>query len=90
MKLGDLTVQFKTIQSFVISNFNHLPILPHYSHGLLSSQTDVKDILAAIAFENGRMGHQVVINTYAVIDFAKPLMFEASFLRDIAEQVRFS
>ena len=61
-------------------------LIVYISRGLLSSLTDAKDILSAIAFENGRMGHRVVINTYAVIDFATPLMFEKSFLRDIAEQ----
>ena len=61
-------------------------LIVYISRGLLSSLTDAKDILSAIALENGRLGHRVVINTYAVIDFATPLMFEKSFLRDIAEQ----
>ena len=35
-------------------------LIVYISRGLLSSLTDAKDILKAIALENGRMGHRVV------------------------------
>ncbi|XP_064624547.1 VWFA and cache domain-containing protein 1-like isoform X2 [Lineus longissimus] len=61
-------------------------MIMYISRGLLSSLTEAKEVMKTIAMENGRMGHKVMINTYAVIDDGKPIMYEKSFLQDIADQ----
>jgi predicted Zn-dependent protease len=43
-------------------------MIMYISRGLLSSLTEAKEVMNIIAMENGRMGHKVIINTYAVID----------------------
>lgn len=40
----------------------------YISRGLLSSLTEGRDIMETISIHNGRLGHRVIINTYAVID----------------------
>jgi len=61
-------------------------MIMYISRGLLSSLTDARDVLDTIAVENGKLGNRVVINTYAVIDDGKPIIWEKSFLENIAEQ----
>ncbi|XP_060082073.1 VWFA and cache domain-containing protein 1-like [Ylistrum balloti] len=58
----------------------------YISRGLLSSLTEAKDVMDVISQRNGGLGHRVIINTYAVIDDGKPIMYEKSFLQDIADQ----
>lgn len=58
----------------------------YISRGLLSSLTEGRDIMETISIHNGRLDHRVIINTYAVIDDGKHIMFEKSILQDIAEQ----
>ncbi|KAH3694838.1 hypothetical protein DPMN_082279 [Dreissena polymorpha] len=58
----------------------------YVSRGLLSSLTEAKDVMSTIAYFNGRMDNRIIINTYAVIDNNKPIMYEKSFLQDIADQ----
>ena len=58
----------------------------YISRGLLSSLTEAKDVLKIIARENGRLRHSVVINTYAVVEEGKPIMYEKTFLQNIATQ----
>ena len=43
-------------------------LIVYISRGLLSSIVDARGILEAIAVGNGRLGHRVVINTYAIIN----------------------
>ncbi|WAR23918.1 CAHD1-like protein [Mya arenaria] len=58
----------------------------YISRGLLSSLTDAKDVMSTIAYYNGRMDNRIIINTFAVIDNDKPIMYEKQFLQDIAIQ----
>ncbi|KAK8775912.1 hypothetical protein V5799_030743, partial [Amblyomma americanum] len=60
-------------------------LIVYVSRGLLSSIADARPVLETIASGHRTSGHRVVINTYAVIDDGKPIMYETSFLRDIAE-----
>ncbi|CAN8010542.1 unnamed protein product [Ixodes pacificus] len=60
-------------------------LIVYVSRGLLSSIADARPVLETIASGHKTSGHRVVINTYAVIDDGKPIMYETSFLRDIAE-----
>lgn len=60
-------------------------LIVYVSRGLLSSIADARPVLETIASGHRSSGHRVVINTYAVIDDGKPIMYETSFLRDIAE-----
>ncbi|XP_074642229.1 VWFA and cache domain-containing protein 1-like [Tubulanus polymorphus] len=61
-------------------------MIMYISRGFLYSLTEPKEVMKAIAHENRRMGHKVVINTYAVIDVDKPVMYEKRFLETIAHQ----
>ncbi|KAI0241312.1 VWFA and cache domain-containing protein 1 [Lamellibrachia satsuma] len=61
-------------------------MIVYISRGLLSSLTEARDVIDAISVDNAFTGHRVVINTYAVIDAGKPIMYEKSFLQDIAVQ----
>ncbi|XP_046344826.2 VWFA and cache domain-containing protein 1-like [Haliotis rufescens] len=61
-------------------------LILYVSRGLLSSLTEARDVMDMIAIHNAQMGHKVIINTYAVIDDGKPIMYEKSFLQDIANQ----
>ena len=58
----------------------------YISRGLLSSLTEAKDVLSVIARENGRLRNRVVINTYAMVEDGKPIMYEKTFLQNIAAQ----
>uniref|UniRef100_A0A131YWQ7 VWFA domain-containing protein n=1 Tax=Rhipicephalus appendiculatus TaxID=34631 RepID=A0A131YWQ7_RHIAP len=60
-------------------------LIVYVSRGLLSSIADARPVLETIASGHRSSGHRVVINTYAVIDDGKPIMYETSFLKDIAE-----
>ena len=40
----------------------------YVSRGLLSSLTEAREVMDMIAYNNGRLDHRVIINTYAVID----------------------
>lgn len=60
-------------------------LIVYVSRGLLSSIADARPVLETIASGHKTSGHRVVINTYAVIDDGKPIMYETSFLKDIAE-----
>lgn len=58
----------------------------YVSRGLLSSLIEAREVMDMIAYNNGRLNHRVIINTYAVIDKNKPIMYEKSFLLDVAHQ----
>ncbi|XP_064604512.1 VWFA and cache domain-containing protein 1-like [Liolophura sinensis] len=58
----------------------------YISRGLLSSLTEAREVMEMIATHNSRTQHKVIINTYAVIDDGKPIMYEKSFMQDIASQ----
>ncbi|XP_022243736.1 VWFA and cache domain-containing protein 1-like isoform X1 [Limulus polyphemus] len=61
-------------------------LIIYISRGLLSSLTEARPVLEAIANENHKIDNRVIINTYAVIDDGKPIMYEKTFLKDIAKQ----
>lgn len=61
-------------------------MIVYISRGLLSSLAEARDVMETIASMNGRLGNRVIINTYAVIDDGKPVMYEKSFLQTIADQ----
>lgn len=61
-------------------------LIAYISRGLLSTIADAKGIISALYDEIVRTSDRVFINTYAVIDETKPVMYERSFLQDIAEQ----
>ncbi|KAL4236844.1 VWFA and cache domain-containing protein 1 [Mactra antiquata] len=58
----------------------------YISRGLLSSLAEAQVVMSTIAYYNGKMDNRIIINTYAVIDCNKPIMYEKSFLQDIANQ----
>ncbi|XP_064477328.1 VWFA and cache domain-containing protein 1-like [Ornithodoros turicata] len=60
-------------------------VIVYVSRGLLSSIADARPVFETIASGQKLTGHRVVINTYTVVDNGKPIMYETSFLRDIAE-----
>ncbi|XP_022246418.1 VWFA and cache domain-containing protein 1-like isoform X1 [Limulus polyphemus] len=61
-------------------------LIIYISRGLLTSLAEARPVLETIANENHKIGNRVVINTYAVIDDGKPIMYEKTFLQDIAKQ----
>ena len=61
-------------------------MIVYISRGLLSSLAEARDVMETIASMNGRLRNRVIINTYAVIDDGKPVMYEKSFLQTIADQ----
>lgn len=65
---------------------NETTMILYVSRGLLSSLTEAKSILQMIAKYTDHFHNDFVINTCAVIDESKPIMYETHFLRDIAEQ----
>ncbi|GFR18765.1 VWFA and cache domain-containing protein 1 [Trichonephila clavata] len=65
----------------------HEEILVAYvSRGLLSSLIDAKQVLEIISEGNQKSKSHVVINTYALIDDDRPVMYETDFMQDIAQQ----
>lgn len=60
-------------------------LIVYVSRGLLSSIADARPVFETIANGHRTTGHRIVINTYAVVDNGKPIMYETSFLRDVAE-----
>ncbi|KAK4871749.1 hypothetical protein RN001_015873 [Aquatica leii] len=75
----------QTIKSSNISN-NETVMLLYISRGLLSSLTEAKAVLETILSMVTNLDNKIIINTCAVIDESKPIMYETHFLRDIAEQ----
>ncbi|XP_050314411.1 VWFA and cache domain-containing protein 1 [Anthonomus grandis grandis] len=61
-------------------------IVVYISRGLLSSLTEAKSVLKVINEQTKNITFPVLLNTCAVIDELKPVMYETHFLRDIAEQ----
>lgn len=57
----------------------------YISRGLLSALTDAKLVMDLIAQEIDRTSYTIGINSYALIDESKPVMYETTFLREIAE-----
>ncbi|KAG8193233.1 hypothetical protein JTE90_005580 [Oedothorax gibbosus] len=69
------------------SNSTNNEILVTYiSRGLLSSLVDAKQVLEIISDGNRKTKNHIVINTYALIDDDRPVMYEKDFLQDIAQQ----
>ncbi|CAL1540838.1 unnamed protein product [Lymnaea stagnalis] len=58
----------------------------YVSRGLLSSLTEAREVMEVVAIHNAKTGHKVIINTYATIDDGKTIMYEKSFLKDVAYQ----
>ncbi|KAL3869969.1 hypothetical protein ACJMK2_042589 [Sinanodonta woodiana] len=58
----------------------------YISRGLLNSLPEAREVMETIATHNSRTGFKVIINTYAVIDDDRPIMYEKRFLQDIADQ----
>ncbi|GFO03081.1 vwfa and cache domain-containing protein 1, partial [Plakobranchus ocellatus] len=58
----------------------------YVSRGLLSSLTEAKTVMEVVAVHNARLDSRVIINTYAVIDDSKPVLYEKSFLQEVANQ----
>ncbi|XP_013403576.1 VWFA and cache domain-containing protein 1-like [Lingula anatina] len=85
-----LETAFRMIRSTLQEHENQTikedAMIMYISRGLLTSLTDAKDVMEVIAVENGKLGNKVVINTYAVIGDGKPVMFEKSFLENVANQ----
>ncbi|RWS12904.1 VWFA and cache domain-containing protein 1-like protein [Dinothrombium tinctorium] len=61
-------------------------LIVYISRGLLSSLTDAKIIMELISNELSKISYNLVINAYALIDESKPVMYETTFLKDIADQ----
>ena len=53
---------------------------------MLGYITEAQAVLQTIASQNARLCHRVVINTYAMRDPLRPVMYEETFLRNLAEQ----
>ena len=60
-------------------------LIVYISRGLLSSLTDAKLVMELIGREIDRTDYSIGINSYALIDESKPVMYETTFLREIAE-----
>lgn len=64
-------------------------VMVYVSRGLLASIADARPVLEIVARgveDLRKAGHGLMINTVAVIDESKPILFETQFLRDVAEQ----
>jgi len=60
----------------------------YISRGLLSALTDARVVMELIAKEINNSyenNYSFAINSYALIDDTKPVMYEMDFLREIAE-----
>lgn len=60
-------------------------LIAYISRGLLSSLTDAKLVMSLIADQIIKNSYTFVINSYALIDDTKPVMYETTFLKEIAE-----
>lgn len=61
-------------------------LLMYISRGLLSSLAEPRQVLELIALGQLCLQGRLVINTYALIDDGKPIMYEKAFLQDVALQ----
>lgn len=85
--LGFLTA-FEMIEDILMdgNSLSEYAMILYVSRGLLSSLTDAREVMDVVSLHNAHTGHKVIINTYAVIDDGKPIMYEKSFMQDIAYQ----
>ena len=58
--------------------------IPYISRGLLASLADAKPVMELIANELKNCSYTFAINCYALIDESKPIMWETTFLREVA------
>lgn len=58
--------------------------IPYISRGLLASLADAKPVMELISKELQNCSYSFVINCYALIDETKPIMYETTFLREVA------
>ncbi|CAG5123241.1 unnamed protein product, partial [Candidula unifasciata] len=78
---------FEMIEDLLASDsITENAMILYVSRGLLSSLTEAKEVMDIVAVHNAKTGHKVIINTYAVIDDGKTIMYEKSFLKDVAYQ----
>lgn len=77
---------FEIISNSVPANVTAPILVVYLSRGLLSSLTDAKTVLQTIAEGRDATPQDIVINTCALIDDGKPLMYEKHFLQDVAKQ----
>ncbi|KAK0046626.1 VWFA and cache domain-containing protein 1 isoform X1 [Biomphalaria pfeifferi] len=78
---------FEMIEDLMESNaISDNAMILYVSRGLLSSLTEAREVMDVVAIHNAKTGHKVIINTYAVIDDGKTIMYEKSFLKDVAYQ----
>lgn len=79
---------FETIRNTLdeVNSSDMVPMIIYISRGLLNSLTEAKSVLSLIAEENEKLNFSVILNTFAVIDDHKPIMYEKEFLSDIAKQ----
>nr|XP_042909818.1 VWFA and cache domain-containing protein 1 isoform X1 [Parasteatoda tepidariorum]XP_042909819.1 VWFA and cache domain-containing protein 1 isoform X2 [Parasteatoda tepidariorum] len=68
------------------TSINNEILVSYISRGLLSSLTDARKVLEIISNGNQISKSHIVINTYALIDDNRPVMYEKDFLEDVAEQ----
>ncbi|ESO86641.1 hypothetical protein LOTGIDRAFT_128750, partial [Lottia gigantea] len=78
---------FKMVQNALRENgYTEHAMILYISRGLLSSLTQAGEVMKIISIQNARTGNKVIINTYAVIDDGKPIMYEKTFLQNVAYQ----
>lgn len=58
----------------------------YVSRGLFSQLTEGSFVMSTIAEANLKMDNSVQINTFALMDTGKAVMWETTFLRDVAAQ----
>ena len=58
--------------------------IPYISRGFLASITDAIPVMELISNELKNRTYNFAINTYALIDESKPIMYETTFLKEIA------
>lgn len=84
---------FQTAFEFISVNYDSFKkematepeiLIPYISRGLLSSLADAKPVMQLIANELKNRSYSFVINTYALIDDRMPIMWETTFLKEIA------
>lgn len=59
--------------------------IPYISRGFLSSLADARPVMELISQQLKNSPYSFVINSYALIDETKPIMYETTFLKEIAE-----
>ncbi|KAJ8980589.1 hypothetical protein NQ317_018716 [Molorchus minor] len=65
---------------------NNTVMLLYVSRGLLSSLSEPRNILEAVAQFTNSYNVSLIINTCAILADLKPVMYEPQFLQDLAEQ----